>query len=35
VQLVIATAGEARLLDGLVETPDKAEGERKDSAPNS
>ena len=34
VQLVIATAGEARLLDGLVEAPDKAEGKRMDSAPD-
>ncbi len=34
-QLVVAAAGDAGLLDGLVEAPDEAEGEGMDSAPNS
>ncbi len=34
VQLVIAAAGGASLLDGLFEAPDKAEGNRIDAAPN-
>ncbi len=33
-QLVIAATGEAGLLDGIIETPDKAKGERIDSNPD-
>jgi hypothetical protein len=33
-QFVVATAGDARLLDGIVETPYKAKGERIDSDPD-
>ncbi len=35
VQLVVAAAGGPRLLDGLVEAPDEAEGDRIDTTPNS